>query len=188
METQAIIEMLKKQEKSLIKIERGLSAPQPQQPTIDHARVEALTEQLQTAVDKTGEVIDAVRKPIIKQSKFSVSIESKSILCYILFSFLTIIGLATKYFIDTEPNYDQRDNDIKYRYIKMKGEATPKTITELENLFELNRDNKRIREIWQTIKEYEETIRQKAIVEEHARRKLIEAEKLNKEIDGLKNR
>ncbi len=188
METQAIIEMLKKQEKSLTKIEKGLSAPQPQQPTVDHTKVEALTEQLQTVVDKTGEVIEAVRKPIIKQSKFSISVESKEMLFYILLSFVVIVVLATKYFVDTKPNYDQRDNDIKYRYIKMEGEATPEMITELENLFELNRDNKKIKEIWQNVKEYEETIRKKVVAEEQARRRQLEADRLYNKAKGLKTR
>ena len=39
------------------------------------------------------------------------------------------------------------DNDLKYRYIKMKGEATPNEISELENIFELNRDNAGIEQI-----------------------------------------
>lgn len=47
---------------------------------------------------------------------------------------------------------EQADNDLKYRYVKMKGEATPEQLVELENLFGPNRDNERIRLIRETWK------------------------------------
>lgn len=70
-----------------------------------------------------------------------------------------------------KPNYDHIDNDLKYRYIKMKGEATPDRIAELEEIFELHRDNTKIREMKRDVEEYERTIRQKIILEEQARLK-----------------
>ncbi len=45
-------------------------------------------------------------------------------------------------------NYDRIDNDLKYRYIKMKGEATPEHIAELEEIFALNRENVKIRKVY----------------------------------------
>ncbi len=53
--------------------------------------------------------------------------------------------LSSALYFATLPNYDRIDNDLKYRYIKMKGEATPKRIAELEEIFEQNRDNAKIR-------------------------------------------
>ena len=53
------------------------------------------------------------------------------------------------------------DNDLKYRYIKMKGEATPDRIAELEEIFELNRDNTKIRRMKNDVEEYERTIQRK---------------------------
>lgn len=49
--------------------------------------------------------------------------------------------LSSALYFATRPNHDRIDNDLKYRYIKMKGDATPDRIAELEELFELNRDN-----------------------------------------------
>lgn len=55
--------------------------------------------------------------------------------------------LSSALYLATRPNYDRIDNDLKYRYIKMKGEALPERIAELEELFELNRDNAKIHQM-----------------------------------------
>ena len=39
------------------------------------------------------------------------------------------------------------DNDLKYRYVKMKGEATPERLLEMEAIFGPNRDPEKIRQI-----------------------------------------
>ena len=77
-------------------------------------------------------------------------------------------------------------NDLKYRYIKMKGEATSKRIAELEEIFELNRDNAKIRQMKKDVEEYEQTIQRKVQLEEQARLKEREAERLNKNASRLK--
>lgn len=100
----------------------------------------------------------------------------------------TIVLLCTMLYWTAKPNYDRIDNDLKYRYLKMKGEATPKRIAELEEIFELNRDNPKIREMKRDVEEYEQTIRQKIILEEQARLKEREAERLNENASRLKNK
>lgn len=94
--------------------------------------------------------------------------------------------LSPALYFATRPNHDRIDNDLKYRYIKMKGEATPDRIAELEDLFELHRDNAKIREMKRDIEEYERTIRQKVILEEQVRLKEREAEELNGKAAKLK--
>lgn len=80
--------------------------------------------------------------------------------------------LGSALYFSTRPNYDRIDNDLKHRYIKMKGKATPQRISELENLFEVNRDNAKILQMGKDVEEYERTVKEKA------RRKILEAEKL----------
>lgn len=46
----------------------------------------------------------------------------------------TIVLLCTMLYWTAKPNCDRIDNDLKYRYIKMKGEATPDRIAELEEI------------------------------------------------------
>lgn len=99
----------------------------------------------------------------------------------------TIVLLCTMLYWAARPNYDRIDNDLKYRYIKMKGEATPDRIAELEEIFELNRDNAKIRQMKRDVEEYERTVRQKVILEEQARLREREANRLNENASRLKN-
>ena len=96
--------------------------------------------------------------------------------------------LSSALYFATRPNHDRIDNDLKYRYIKMKGEALPERIAELEELFELNRDNAKIREMKRDVEEYERTVKRKVQLEEQARLKEREAERLNENASRLKNK
>jgi len=99
-----------------------------------------------------------------------------------------IVLLCTMLYWTAKPNYDRIDNDLKYRYIKMKGEALPDRIAELEEIFELHRDNTKIREMKRDVEEYEQTIRRKVQLEEQARRKEREAEQLNTKANSIKKK
>ena len=100
----------------------------------------------------------------------------------------TIVLLCTMLYWAARPNYDRIDNDLKYRYIKMKGKATSDRIAELEELFEQNRDNAKIREMKRDVEEYERTVKRKVQLEEQARLKEREAERLNENASRLKNK
>ena len=77
------------------------------------------------------------------------------------------------------PNVQRDDNDLKYRYMKMKGDASPAMMAELEDLFALNRDAARIEAMRADVVEYEETILRQAALAEQARLKAQEAEMLD---------
>lgn len=70
----------------------------------------------------------------------------------------------------------------------MKGKATSDRIAELEELFEQNRDNAKIREMKRDVEEYERTVKRKVQLEEQARLKEREAERLNENASRLKNK
>ena len=53
-----------------------------------------------------------------------------------------ILGLFTWIIISEKPNQNRIDNDLKYRYIKMKGDASAEQIATLEDIFELNATTK----------------------------------------------
>ena len=54
------------------------------------------------------------------------------------------------------------DNDIKYRYIKMENGITPEDRYKLENIFNYNRDKKKIKEIRKEVEDYKRRIRETA--------------------------
>ena len=88
-----------------------------------------------------------------------------------------------------KPNVQRDDNDLKYRYMKMKGGASSAMMAELEDLFTLNRDAARIEAMRADVVEYEETILRQAALAEQARLKAEEAQMLDakaKQIRGEK--
>lgn len=122
---------------------------------------------LQTAVDSIE--IPAELPPRITQHRISLTIESQGVFWAITGMMTAIVLLCTMLYCTAKPNYDRIDNDLKYRYIKMKGEATPDRIAELEEIFELNRDNAKIRRMKKDVEEYEYIVKQKTLHDEQVR-------------------
>lgn len=149
-------------------------------------KTQAGIDSLQAAVHAIE--IPAELPPRIVHHRISLAIESKGVFWAMIGMMTTIVLLCTMLYWAAKPNYDRIDNDLKYRYLKMKGEATPDRIAELEEIFDLHRDNAKIREMKRDVEEYERTIRRKMQLEEQARRKEREAERLNENAARLKNK
>ena len=154
--------------------------------SIEQSNIKTQTgiDSLQTAVEAIE--IPAELPPRIVHHRISLAIESKGV-CWAMIGMMTaIVLLCTMLYWTAKPNYDRIDNDLKYRYIKMKGEAQPDRIAELEEIFELHRDNAKIREMKRDVEEYERTIQRKVQLEEQARLKEWEAEKLDNKAAKLR--
>ena len=87
-----------------------------------------------------------------------------------------------------QPNVQRDNNDLKYRYMKMKGDASSAMMAELEDLFTLNRDAARIEAMRADVVEYEETTLRQAALAEQARLKAQEAELLNNKAKSIKGK
>ena len=149
--------------------------------------------QTHTLIEQVGQAVEAAAMPEnlpvqehrhiytldIKSSKTALVIFVMAVIIVLLIGFIYRISVS---------NQQLAANDLKYRYIKMKGEATSKRIAELEEIFELNRDNAKIRQMKKDVEEYEQTIQRKVQLEEQARLKEREAERLNKNASRLKNK
>lgn len=147
----------------------------------------------QAGIDNLQSSVDAIEIPVklpprIAQHRVIFSCESPFALSLVLLLFISCVILSSALYLATRPNYDRIDNDLKYRYIKMKGEALPERIAELEELFELNRDNTKIHQMKKDVEEYERTIRQKIILEEQARRKSGEFQSLTDKSNSIKKK
>ena len=69
---------------------------------------------------------------------------------------LVIIGFVSIALWDArQPNVQRNDNNLKYRYMKMKGDVSPELMAELEDIFTMNRDAERIKQMRSYIEEYE---------------------------------
>ena len=145
----------------------------------------------QAGIDNLQAVVETIEIPTelpprIVQHRISLAIESKGVFWTMIGMMSTIVLLSTMLYWTAKPNYDRIDNDLKYRYLKMKGEAQPDRIAELEEIFELHRDNAKIRQIKRDVEEYERTIQRKVQLEEQARLKEWEAEKLDNKAAKLR--
>ena len=146
---------------------------------------------VQVGIDSLQASVESIEIPVelpprIVQHKISLAIESQGVFWAMIGMMTTIVLLCTMLYWTAKPNYDRIDNDLKYRYIKMKGEAQPDRIAELEEIFELHRDNAKIRQIKRDVEEYERTIQRKVQLEEQARLKEWEAEKLDNKAAKLR--
>ena len=79
-----------------------------------------------------------------------------------------------------------RDNDLKYRYIQMKGRATPEDILMLREVFEFNRNADSIKVIRRRVERYEQLIQEQAETEARARLNAEQADRLQQQVEKLK--
>lgn len=166
-----------------------------QQPQIDLSKVEQLSGRLEDTINTTSdtaarlaEIIEVAHRPVIHQRRITIDIVSKEIVFLFVGMVIIIAGLSSWLYFATRPNYDRINNDLKYRYIKMKGEATPERISELENLFEIDRDNDKIRRMIDDVEDYERTVKEKAVLDEQNRRRTLESQQLDKKVKSLKDK
>jgi hypothetical protein len=153
--------------------------------------IEQSNTKMQNGIDNLQAAVETIEIPAelpprIVQHRILLTIESKGVFWSMIGMMTAIVLLCTMLYWAAKPNYDRIDNDLKYRYLKMKAEATPDRIAELEEIFEINRDNAKIQEMKRDVEEYERTIQRKIILEEQARLKEREAKKLDNKASKLR--
>lgn len=143
---------------------------------IDLTKIDNLAERMEKEISSTtelteqlAETIQQARQPIVSERKFTLDIVAKEAVFLFIGMGLVISVLGSVLYFSIRPNYDRIDNDLKSRYIKMKGEATPQRISELESLFEISRDNTKIRKMGKDVEDYERAVQKKAALDEQAR-------------------
>ncbi|KAA6325893.1 hypothetical protein EZS27_024944 [termite gut metagenome] len=104
--------------------------------------------------------------------------------------FFSLIGMCIVILILSFAIYNQRqtisqykDNDLKYRYIKMQGQATENNIYRLERQFEY-RDS--ITVVRKQVEKYEQLVKEQAERIERGKQNEKETDRLTKEIESLK--
>lgn len=100
-----------------------------------------------------------------------IGFETPFVCWTIVIETVLVLGLFTWIIISEKPNQNRIDNDLKYRYIKMKGDASAEQIATLEDIFELNRNTEAIEQMREDVETYEEAVRKQAALTEQARLK-----------------
>ena len=117
-----------------------------------------------------------------------IGFETPFVFWTIVIETMLILGLFTWIIISEKPNQDRIDNDLKYRYIKMKGDASAEQIATLEDIFELNRDDQKIEQMREDVETYEEAVRKQAALTEQARLKEQAAKEQESKAKSIKNK
>ena len=117
-----------------------------------------------------------------------IGFETPFVIWTIVIETVLILGLFTWIIISEKPNQDRIDNDLKYRYIKMKGDASAEQIATLEDIFELNRDDQKIEQMREDVETYEETVRKQVALAEQARLKEQAAKEQESRAKSIKDK
>ena len=117
-----------------------------------------------------------------------IGFETPFVCWTIIIETVLILGLFTWIIISEKPNQNRIDNDLKYRYIKMKGDASAEQIATLEDIFELNRNTEAIEQMREDVETYEEAIRKQTALAEQARLKEQAAKEQESKAKSIKNK
>ncbi|WP_278963268.1 hypothetical protein [Alistipes senegalensis] len=156
-------------------------------------RQEQIREDLGAQISEIDEKVAEMKipeelPPQMVQHRFSLSLDATRNFWLFMSMFVVIVVLSVGLYLDWRPDRGRYDNDLKYRYVLMKGEASPKRLSELEELFEVERDQRRIDSMRQDVEKYERLVRKRAALDEQARLKAQEAEQLKRDAAKLKNK
>ena len=146
---------------------------------------EQKTDEVKTLVQKLKTTIE---DGVHNFKHYRIGFETPFVFWTIVIETMLILGLFTWIIISEKPNQDRIDNDLKYRYIKMKGDASAEQIATLEDIFELNRDTQKIEQMREDVETYEEAVRKQAALAEQARLKEQAAKEQESKAKSIKNK
>ena len=146
---------------------------------------EQKTDEVKTLVQKLKTTIE---DGVHNFKHHRIGFETPFVFWTIVIETMLILGLFTWIIISEKPNQDRIDNDLKYRYIKMKGDASAEQIATLEGIFELNRDNQKIEQMREDVETYEEAVRKQAALAEQARLKEQAAKEQESKAKSIKDK
>jgi len=154
----------------------------PDKPTepvqVDMTAVNAVVERLENAADEIG-------KPTKIEHWHKIDVASSKIFLSLIIMALMILGLAYAIGEQRRTISQYKNNDLKYRYVKMQGQTNEENLYRLEKQFRYSDTIKIIRK---QIETYEVLIKEQAEKIERARRNNEEMERLRKEVESVKGK
>lgn len=135
---------------------------------------------------KIAELKELVKQPTIIKKRYSIDFKSSKTVILIIFVSMALLGSLFGNYKLHEKNKLLADNDLKYRYIKMKNGIFPDEISRLENFFYSSDSVYVVENIRKDVIDYEHRIKEQARILELKRQQEESIEKLDKEIEKLK--
>lgn len=134
---------------------------------------------------KIAELKELVKQPTIIEKKYSIDFKSSK-------TVIAIVFLALSLFCSLFGNYNQyqennrlTDNDLKYRFVKMKNGILPNEITRLENFFYYPDSASIVKNIRKSVIDYEHRVQEQARKQEQKKRNEENIKRLDNEIQEL---
>ena len=146
---------------------------------------EGVKQRITEAIDKMDEI--KVKHNINEKRHSFVLYTKESWILLSIIVFLMAAGVSAVYHL-SRPNIQRDDDSLKYRYIKMKGDASAEQIATLEDIFELNRDDQKIEQMREDVETYEEAVRKQAALAEQARLKEQAAKEQESKAKSIKDK
>ncbi|KAA6305795.1 hypothetical protein EZS27_042552 [termite gut metagenome] len=135
-----------------------------------------------TMTERFENLIEEVRKPTKVEHRHSIEIRSSKVFLSMVVMGLTILGLSFAIGNQRETISQYRNNDLKYRYVKMQGQTGEENLYRLEQQFKYSDSIKIIRK---QVERYEQLVMEQAERIIQAKREAEEAEKLQQEAEIL---
>ncbi len=136
--------------------------------------------------EKIAQLETVAKQPSIVKNQYTIDFKSsKAIIAIILIS-LGLFGSLFGNYNQYQENSRLTDNDLKYRFVKMKNGILPDEITRLENFFYYPDSAYVVSNIRKSVIDYEHRMQEQARKQEQKKQNEETIRKLDKEIDQLK--
>jgi hypothetical protein len=143
---------------------------------VDLTAINSMTEQFE-------DVIKEVRKPVKVEHRHKIEIASNWFFLSWIALVLIILGLFWAIGNQRQTISQYKDNDLKYRYIKMQGQTNEENLYRIEQQFKYNDS---IKIIHKQVEKYEELVKEQVEKIERAKQNNKEAKQIKKEVESLK--
>lgn len=192
MEQKALEQMVLEQKARITEMEKS-SKKKPETPAVDLNRVENLITSMERVNGSNIEsskllhkAIEEARKPVVNRNIHDINMNNKPTAFLVVGLVVAAVFLGLTAYRALQPNISEEDNDLKYRYIKMKGEATPADIAELETFFGDNRTNRTVKALRTKVETFEEAVCKQALADEQARLNQLESQRQKEKAESVK--
>lgn len=145
-------------------------------------------ETLQAIEAKIDELGKEGRTVIRKEHVFSLDFKNSKMVITLCCMGLVLLFSLVGNFWQMRQNSQLSGNDLKYRYIKMYGEANQEKLMDLETVFTYQRDEQQIALIREQVETYERLVKEQAEKIERVRLNRSQANELQKQAEPIKQR
>lgn len=135
---------------------------------------------------KIEELREIAKQPSVVQNHYSIDFKSSKMFIVVVLVSIALLGSLFGNYSLYQKNKQLTDNNLKYRYIKMKNGIFPDEISRLENFFYYQDSAYVVKNIRKDVIDYEHRIKEQARILKLKRQQEKSIEKLDKEIERLK--